>query len=188
MSCLSGTLVYCGQTVECIVMPLGMEVGLDAGHVVLDGDQAPPPPTERGTAAPSRLSQFTDLRPYKPRPISIVAKRLDGPGPPRMPHGTEIGLGPGAIMLDGDSSPPKNKGHSSPQFLAHVYCGQTAGWIGMPLGTEVGDRRHYVRWGPPPRKMVLQPPLFGPCVLWPNGWMDQDTTWNGARPRPRRQC
>jgi len=23
------------------------------------------------------------------------------------------------------------------QFLAHVYCGQTPGWINMPLGTEV---------------------------------------------------
>ena len=29
LSCLSGTLVYCGQTVEWIKMPLGMEVGLD---------------------------------------------------------------------------------------------------------------------------------------------------------------
>jgi len=25
-------------------------------------------------------------------------------------------------------------------------------------------------------------------VLWPNGWMDQDTTWYGGRPRPRRRC
>jgi len=25
-----------------------------------------------------------------------------------------------------------------PQFSAHVCCGQTAGWITMPLGTEVG--------------------------------------------------
>jgi len=25
-----------------------------------------------------------------------------------------------------------------PQFSAHVYCGQTAGWIEMPLGTDVG--------------------------------------------------
>jgi len=24
------------------------------------------------------------------------------------------------------------------RFLAHVYCGQTAAWIKMPLGTEVG--------------------------------------------------
>ena len=30
-----------------------------------------------------------------------------------------------------------------------------------------------------------------PCnvdVLWPNGWMDQDTTWYGGRPRPRGHC
>jgi len=29
------------------------------------------------------------------------------------------------------------KGHS-PQFSAHVFCGKTAGWIKMPLGTAVG--------------------------------------------------
>ena len=25
-------------------------------------------------------------------------------------------------------------------------------------------------------------------VLWPNGWMDQDETWHGGRPRPRPHC
>jgi len=25
-------------------------------------------------------------------------------------------------------------------------------------------------------------------VLRPNGWMDQDATWYGGRPRPRRHC
>jgi len=30
--------------------------------------------------------------------------------------------------------------------------------------------------------------LFGPCLLWPKGWMDQDATWHGGRPRPRRHC
>jgi len=25
-------------------------------------------------------------------------------------------------------------------------------------------------------------------VLWPNGWMDQDATWYGGSPRPRRHC
>ena len=35
----------------------------------------------------------------------------------------------------GPSSPHQN-GHS-PQFLAHVCCGQTVGWIQMPLGTVV---------------------------------------------------
>jgi len=44
----------------------------------------------------------------------------------KMPHGTEVGLGPGRIMLDGDhTSSCYTKGHSSP-------------------------------------------PLFGPCLLWPN--------------------
>jgi len=30
-----------------------------------------------------------------------------------------------------------------------------------------------------------QPPVFGPCLLWPNGWMDEDATWYGSRPGPR---
>jgi len=34
---------YCGQTAGCIKMPLGVEVGLGLGHVVLDGDPAPLP-------------------------------------------------------------------------------------------------------------------------------------------------
>jgi len=25
-------------------------------------------------------------------------------------------------------------------------------------------------------------------VLWPNGWMEQDATWYGGRPQPRRHC
>jgi len=34
---------YCGQTAECIKMPLGMELGLGPGDFVLDGDPAPSP-------------------------------------------------------------------------------------------------------------------------------------------------
>jgi len=34
--------------------------------------------------------------------------------------------------------PPPKKGGAHPQFSAHVRCGQTAGWIKMPLGMEVG--------------------------------------------------
>ena len=34
-------------------------------------------------------------------------------------------------------APPK-RGLSSPQFSAHVYCSQTAGWIKMVVSTEVG--------------------------------------------------
>ena len=35
-------------------------------------------------------------------------------------------------------SPLPQKGQSPTQFSAHVYCGQTAAWIKMTLGTEVG--------------------------------------------------
>jgi len=41
---------------------------------------------------------------------------------------------------------------------------------------------------PPWIKGTQQPPIFGPCLLWPNGWMDQDETWLGGRPRPWPQC
>jgi len=49
----------------------------------------------------------------------------------------------------------------------------------MPLGRKVG-------LGPgdilldedpdPPGKGAQQPPLFGGCLSWLNGWMDQDAT------------
>jgi len=44
------------------------------------------------------------------------------------------GLGRGNLVLDG------NPAHSSPtpEFSAHVCCGQTAGLIRMPLHTEIG--------------------------------------------------
>jgi len=54
-----------------------------------------------------------------------------------MPLGMEVGLGPGGFVFDGDPAPRKNGTDPPNQFLAHVYCGQTAGWIKMPLGTEV---------------------------------------------------
>jgi len=31
-------------------------------------------------------------------------------------------------------------------------------------------------------------PIFGPCMLWPNGWMDEDATWYAGRTRPRPHC
>ena len=50
----------------------------------------------------------------------------------------EVGLIPGHIVLDGDPAAFPKKGCTAPpQFLAHVYCGQTAGWMKTPLGTEV---------------------------------------------------
>jgi len=42
-------------------------------------------------------------------------------------------------------------------------------------------------WDPAPPKEA-QPPIFGLSLLRPNGWMDQDATWHGGWPWPRRHC
>jgi len=66
-----------------------------------------------------------------------------------------------------------------------VYCGQTVEWIKMKLDLEIGlDPGYIVLDGdlaPPPSK-GHSPPIFGPCLLWPNGWMYQDATSCGGRP------
>jgi len=55
-----------------------------------------------------------------------------------MTLGMEIHLGPGDFVFDEDPAAPEKKCTRTPTyFLAHVYCGQTAAWIKIPLGTEV---------------------------------------------------
>ena len=97
----------------------------------------------------------------------------------KMPLGTEVGLGPGDIVLDGDpaSSPSPRKKHSL-QLSAHVCCGQTAVWIKMPFDREVGlGPGDTVRWGSSCRSPKgHSPQIFGPCLLWPSGWMDEGAT------------
>jgi len=79
-----------------------------------------------------------------------------------------------------------------PQFSANIRCGQVAGWTKMRLGMEVGlGPGDFVFDGDPtpsPEKRHSPHPIFGPCLLWPNGWMDQDATWYGGKHRPRRRC
>jgi len=62
-----------------------------------------------------------------------------------------------------------------------------AGWIKMSLDMEVGlGRGDFVLDGdpaPPPQKGGEALPIFGPCLLWPNGWIDQDDTLHGGGPR-----
>jgi len=52
--------------------------------------------------------------------------------------GVQVGLGPGHIVLDGDPPPLPKIGGTAPKSLAHVYCGEMAGWIKVPLGMEIG--------------------------------------------------
>jgi len=103
-------------------MPLGMELGLCPGHIVWDGA---PAPSERGTAPPpifvpcllwpngwmDQDATWYRGRP-RPRPHSVTWGRISS-------HHTE-------------------RSTAAPHSLSDVYCGQTAWWIGIPLGTEVG--------------------------------------------------
>jgi len=82
---------------------------------------------------------------------------------------------------------PKMAAEPPSQFSAHVYCGQTAGWIKMALGMEVGHIVLDEDELPSPKNRT-ESPIFGPFLLWPNGWMHQDATWCGGRPQPRRLC
>ena len=197
--------VYCGQTAGWIKMTLGMEVGLGPVHIVLDGDTAPLP--QKGGRAPQFSAHL-----YCGQTAGYI----------KMPLGMEVGLSPGDFVLDGDPAHPLPKRGRSPQFSVHVCCGQTAGWtkmplgmasaqatlcsmgtqpppqkgggappqfrpmsncgqtaawIKMPLGTEVGfGPDDIVLDGDPappfPKNGQSPLPIFGPCLLWPNCWMD----------------
>ena len=102
-------------------MKLGMQVGLGPGHIVIDGDPAPP--------------QKTGHNPQ----FSAHVHCGQTAGLIKMPLGTEVGLDPGDIVLDGDPALPPLKEEHSPKFSAHVYYGQTARWMKMPLGREVAS-------------------------------------------------
>ena len=107
----------------------------------------------------------------------------------KMKLGMQVGLGPGHPV----PHPPKGADCGATQFLAHICCGQMAAWIKMPLGMELGlGQGDFVLDGDsaPPLQKGAEPPSppknCGPCLLWPNGWMDEDGTWHGDRPQPKR--
>jgi len=155
-------LVYCSQTAGWIKMPLGVEVGLGPCHIVLDWDPALPP--QRCT-----VPQFS---------AHVCCGQTAGWI--KMPLGRQVGLRQSDIVLSGDPAPLPKTG-AEPPIFGRVYCSQTAGCIKMPLGLEVGlGPGHIVLDGDqavPPQRCTVPAPIFGPYVLWPNGWMDQDATW-----------
>jgi len=85
--------------------------------------------------------------------------------------GTEVALGPGDIVLDGDPAPPRKGTQQPPHVSAHVCCGQTAGCIRIPLGADVGRGPGDIVFDGaqfPLPKRGTSPPIFGPCLLCPN--------------------
>jgi len=99
LSCLSVTLMYCGQTVEPIKMKMGKQVGLCPVHIVLGGDRALPPPKGHS------LSEFSAHT-----CCGQMAARI------KMPLGMELGLDPGDFVLDRDPAQPPQKGAEPPDF------------------------------------------------------------------------
>jgi len=56
-----------------------------------------------------------------------------------MKLGMQVSLGPGHIVLDGDSGSPPPKGQSPlPEFSAHMLWPNMARWIKKPLGRKAG--------------------------------------------------
>jgi len=93
LSVLSVTLVHSGQTVAWIKMKLGVHVGLGPGHIVLDGDPAPPLPKAQSPQFPQFSAHIC---------CGQMAAWI------KMPFDMEVGLGPDDIVLDGDpGTPPK---------------------------------------------------------------------------------
>jgi len=86
-----------------------------------------------------------------------------------MSLGTEVGLGPGRIVLDGDPAPLPLKRGTAPTFwpmsiVAKGRIDQDATWYeGRPV-----PRPHCVRWGPSrPQKNTgtASPPTFQPMSV-----------------------
>jgi len=113
-----------------------------------------------------------------------------------MPLGMKVGLDPSDIVLDGDTALLPKKGvEPTPPHIHNfrpcrsivVYCcnDQHETWH----GGKPRSWRHCVRWEPSsPSPKGAQPAIFGPCLLWPDGWIDPDVTWYRGRPRPRPHC
>jgi len=105
-----------------------------------------------------------------------------------MPLGTQVGLGPGDIVSDRDPATPMERSQLVFWGFRHIsisglgVCASRASLIAVfwqPLQVTV---RCMLR----DHSSVC--PICNIGVLWPNGWMEQDATWCGGRPRPMRHC
>jgi len=100
----------------------------------------------------------------------------------KMSLGIEVSLSPCDFVLDVDPASPPLK-CTAPNFRP------------MPI---VAKRLDGLRWhlfdGDPATTRTedtptnTKHPVFGLCLLWPIGWMDEDATWYGSGPWPRPHC
>jgi len=136
---------------------------------VLDGNPAPSP--KRGQSP-----QFS-VRVYRDQTAAWI----------KMSLGMDVGIGPDDIVLDADPAPLPKKGALSNFRPMSIVAKRLSRWHLAWIWAF--SRPHCVRWGPSsPCKKGHSPPIFGLCLLWPNGWiwMDEAATWYRSRPRPSR--
>ena len=85
----------------------------------------------------------------------------------------------------------RTKWHLDPSNrFARIDIGRVL-WMKACLHPLASVRRHCVKWGPSfslPKRDTRAPLIFGPCLLWPKGWIDRNATGYGGKPRPRRHC
>ena len=112
LSCLSVTLVYCGQTVGWMKIKLGMEVGLGLGDIVRWGPSSSP---KGGRNSSPHFSAHV---------FGQTAGWI------KMPLGMNVGLGPGHTVLDRDPAPPQRKvAQHTPLFYLCLLWPN--GWMGQ---------------------------------------------------------
>jgi len=61
----------------------------------------------------------------------------------------------------------------------------------MALGMEVGLGPGHIALDGEPAPLPLkgaEPPIFGPFLLSPNSWVNQNGTWHGAAPWSKPHC
>jgi len=149
-----------------------MAVGIDPGHIAFIHWESATLPQKRHSAVPN----------FQPMSACLLWPNgwMDASWYDVRPRS-----GPHSVRWGPRSSPPSRNGHISPHFSAymgHMYCGQTAGRIKMPLGTEADlGPNHTVLDGDPARPHSGTTPIFSPCLLLPNGWIDHVATWYGDR-------
>ena len=205
--CLSVTFEHCGQTIGRMKMKLNWHAGRPQPWPHCVRWRPSPSHPQKGGRAPSPIFGLFLLWPNR-----LMHQDATWYGGRPQPRRLCVRWGPSFPF-------PKRGRRPSPQFSAHVHCGQTAGCIKLPLGVEVGlsPGRLCDRWGRSPsserggapnfqpmsivvkrlhgsmligmevgvglQDIVLdgdpaslpkgvQPPIFGHCLLWPNGWMD----------------
>ena len=162
--CLSVTFEDSGQTIGRIKMKLNWHAGRPQPWPHCVRWRPSPSHPQKGGGAPSPIFGLFLLWPNR-----LMHQDATWYGGRPQPRRLCVRWGPSFPF-------PKRGRRPSPQFSAHVHCGQTAGCIKLPLGVEVGlSPGDFVTDGDPvsPPQKGAEPPIFSPCLLWSNGCMDQ---------------